>query len=104
MSIQSSKGYIFDLFVCRYVGPYLALSADLAFVLEDDAGVCGYVLAVLDSAQFYQDFRTIWLPQMTAKYPVVGQTEQVSPEKVRLSVFFLLHCSTCHVVTSVPLG
>ena len=67
---------------CRYVGPYLAFSSDIAFVLEDDSGVCGYVLAVLDSAQFYNDFRAIWLPQMITKYPMVGQTDESSPEKV----------------------
>ncbi|HUL50995.1 MAG TPA: GNAT family N-acetyltransferase, partial [Candidatus Nitrosotalea sp.] len=30
-----------------YVGPYLKLEPDLASVLEDDAGVCGYVLGAL---------------------------------------------------------
>lgn len=63
----------------------MTLSSDLAFVLEDDIGVCGYVLAALDSSQFYQEFRSIWLPQMKAKYPVVSPSiEQLSPEKVHL--------------------
>ena len=51
-------------------------------MLEDDGDVCGYVLAVLDSAQFYHDYRTVWLPQMINKYPRVGQCDQSSTEKV----------------------
>ncbi|MEO6036266.1 MAG: beta-N-acetylglucosaminidase domain-containing protein, partial [Verrucomicrobiota bacterium] len=36
-----------------FVGPYLAMEPDLAFVLEDDQGVCGYLLGALDSRKFF---------------------------------------------------
>ena len=36
----------------RWVGPYCALSPTLAFVLEDDLGVCGYVLGALNTRDF----------------------------------------------------
>jgi len=52
-----------------YVGPYLVLEPDLAFVLEDEAGVCGYVLAARDSARFYHRFLTEWLPPLCARFP-----------------------------------
>lgn len=52
-----------------FVGPYLALEPDLAFVLEDDAGVCGYVLGALDSADFYRRMLEVWLPSLQARYP-----------------------------------
>ena len=78
-----SVRFILSLYISRYVGPYLALSSELAFVLEDNNGVCGYVLAVLDSAQFYNKYRSVWLPQMINKYPIVNQQcDQSSPEKV----------------------
>ena len=42
---------------------------DLAFVLEDGAGVCGYVLAALDSARFYERLQAEWLPSLCARHP-----------------------------------
>ena len=70
------------LYIYRFVGPYLTLSSDLSFVLEDNEGVCGYVLAALDSSQFYHEFRTKWLPQIVGKYPIITQTEHMTPEQV----------------------
>ncbi|HTH48282.1 MAG TPA: GNAT family N-acetyltransferase [Candidatus Limnocylindria bacterium] len=52
-----------------YVGPYLALEPALAFVLEDDQGICGYTLAALDSRRFYGRFEQEWLPPLRAIYP-----------------------------------
>ncbi len=52
-----------------YVGPYLSLEPDLAFVLEDGAGVCGYLLGALDSARFYQRLLAEWLPPLRARHP-----------------------------------
>ena len=34
-----------------YVGPYLKYEPDLALVLEDGEGVCGYCLGAMDSRQ-----------------------------------------------------
>lgn len=52
----------------RLVGPYCALSSELAFVLEDSQGVCGYVLGVLDSERFYEQLKREWLPLLHSKY------------------------------------
>jgi ribosomal protein S18 acetylase RimI-like enzyme len=52
-----------------FVGPYIYLEPDLAFVLEDDQGVCGYVLAALDSGDFYRRLRAEWLPHLRAQHP-----------------------------------
>ena len=52
-----------------YVGPYLYHEPDLAFLLEDDEGVCGYVLAALDSVVFDRFYREQWLPPLQRKYP-----------------------------------
>ncbi len=54
----------------RFVGPYLTLSPDLCFVLEDALGVCGYMLATLDSQAFYKAYLEEWLPLVTNDYPV----------------------------------
>ena len=69
---------------CRFVGPYTTLSPELSFVLEDDDGVCGYVLAALDSQAFYSQFMKEWAPQVADKYsvPHVG-IKELTPEEVR---------------------
>jgi ribosomal protein S18 acetylase RimI-like enzyme len=51
-----------------FVGPYMRLEPELAFVLEDDRGVCGYVLAALDSRKFYDAYLTKWLPDIRKQY------------------------------------
>lgn len=52
-----------------YVGPYVTLQPELAFVLEDQEGVCGYVLGALDTQQFYHACLSSWLPRLTPGLP-----------------------------------
>ncbi|HZJ10832.1 MAG TPA: N-acetyltransferase [Trueperaceae bacterium] len=56
-----------------YVGPYVALEPELAFVLEDvlegHSGVCGYVLGALDTEKFQRVFKERWLPPLQATLP-----------------------------------
>lgn len=58
-----------DLLGHVYVGAYLKLAPELAFVLEDDGGVCGYVLGALDSRSFYARYVAEWLPPLQARIP-----------------------------------
>ncbi len=71
----------------RFVGPYLELCRDLSFVLEDPQGVCGYVLAALDSEQFYRTFKAEWLPRVLGLYPTPPPSIQPSPEVVSLGLW-----------------
>ena len=60
----------------RYVSPYIHFSPELAFVLEDmDKNICGYVLATLESGQFYQRYVNEWLPKMKIRYPTIPSSE-----------------------------
>ena len=43
----------------------------------DRDGACGYVLAALDSAQFYEQCKKEWLPQVCTKYPVPTKRETI---------------------------
>ena len=70
------------------MGPYLELSRDLSFVLEDNEGVCGYVLAAQDSLLFYEQLRSHWLTQLEGKYPSLTPRENASAEEVRGVVMF----------------
>ncbi|MGQ5523232.1 GNAT family N-acetyltransferase [Chitinimonas sp. PSY-7] len=60
-----------------YAGPYLALQPDFAWVVEDAAGVCGYVLATPDTATFYTCMETAWLPALRLRYAgLVNQSDR----------------------------
>jgi ribosomal protein S18 acetylase RimI-like enzyme len=52
-----------------YVGPYLKFAPELALILEDDQGVCGYALAVLDSRAFFDRYEREWRPQLCHRFP-----------------------------------
>lgn len=68
----------------RWVGPYVHLEPEHAFVLEDERGVCGYVLGALDSAAFYARFVTAWLPRVREQYTEpTGDPSCWTPSEVR---------------------
>lgn len=50
-----------------YAGPYLRLEPELALVLEDAQGVCGYALGALDSRSYYARYLSEWLPPLRAR-------------------------------------
>jgi ribosomal protein S18 acetylase RimI-like enzyme len=63
-----------------YVGPYLALAPDLAFVLADADDVpVGYVLGVADTAGFEARCATEWWPVLRERYPL-GQARPGTPD------------------------
>ncbi|EGD82363.1 hypothetical protein PTSG_03030 [Salpingoeca rosetta] len=70
----------------RWVGPYLSLPGCLAYVLEDNQGVCGYVLAAIDSRAFYRDLQSLYLPSVAGKY-----TPPAEPRSNWKPVDHLLH-------------
>lgn len=52
-----------------YTQPYLEMEPTFAFVLEDDAGVCGYTFAAPDSARFFGAMKKTYLPRVCAAFP-----------------------------------
>jgi ribosomal protein S18 acetylase RimI-like enzyme len=52
-----------------FVGPYLRFQPDLALILEDDAGVCGYALGASDSRRFYEQYEREWRPALCQQFP-----------------------------------
>jgi ribosomal protein S18 acetylase RimI-like enzyme len=51
-----------------YAGPYLALAPHLAFVVEDDDGVSGYILGAADTAEFQDRLEREWWPELRRHY------------------------------------
>lgn len=56
-----------ELLGLYFAVPYQVFAPDFAFVLDDGAGVCGYVLGAPDTAAFEADFRKDWLPGLKAR-------------------------------------
>jgi ribosomal protein S18 acetylase RimI-like enzyme len=52
-----------------YAGPYLELAPHLAFVVEDDDGVAGYILGAADTAEFECRLEREWWPELQRRYP-----------------------------------
>ncbi len=52
-----------------FVGPYLKFEPDLALMLQDASGVCGYALASFDSRAFYDRYEREWRPGLCAQFP-----------------------------------
>ena len=53
-----------------YVGPYVALQPQLAFVLTDERGIAGYVLGALDTRAFEAACEESWWPRLREQYPL----------------------------------
>ncbi|NXF12798.1 OGA GlcNAcase, partial [Smithornis capensis] len=53
----------------RLLGPFLSLSPEYTFVLEDEDGPCGYAAGALHAEGFLQQRDSSWLPAMRHKYP-----------------------------------
>lgn len=52
-----------------FVGPYLRFDPELALMLEDEEGVCGYALGTLDSRSFYDRYEKEWRPELCSRFP-----------------------------------
>jgi protein O-GlcNAcase/histone acetyltransferase len=53
-----------------FVGPYLAFEPELALILEDSEGICGYALGAMDTRKFYSRYETEWRPRLVARFPL----------------------------------
>ena len=51
-----------------YVGPYMEFEPQSVFILEDDQGLCGYIMGVLDSQTYYQWMHSEWPPKIRVNY------------------------------------
>jgi ribosomal protein S18 acetylase RimI-like enzyme len=54
-----------------WAGPYVDLQPDLAFVLDVDGSVAGYIIATADTRAFVELYTARWLPYLAARYRAV---------------------------------
>lgn len=72
-----------DLLPDIYVGPYVTLQPDLAFVVEKGYRVVGYIVATADTRIFVDRYRDEWLPGFAAKYSLVEPSISVEERMIR---------------------
>ena len=67
---QDATDLFFDPLVLGhiYVGPYMEFEPQSVFILEDDQGICGYIMGVLESRTYYQWMHNEWLPKILVDY------------------------------------
>uniref|UniRef100_G3Q8R5 protein O-GlcNAcase n=1 Tax=Gasterosteus aculeatus aculeatus TaxID=481459 RepID=G3Q8R5_GASAC len=74
-----------DIVGDRCFGPCLALCPEYCFILEDELGVCGCVLGILDVRSFAKRCQANWMPAMRDKYPQKGgNTHSSTQELIKL--------------------
>ena len=82
-----------DLMPDIFARPYLLLEPELAFVVEDEQGVGGYILGAADTRVFARRYAAEWLPWFRLKYqhtqPPVTKDDQMrhlgfTPERMLL--------------------
>lgn len=66
-----AAGILRDPHLIAYVfaDPYLLLQPELAFVAEREGVVLGYVVAALNSAEFYARWQLEWAPRFAGSHP-----------------------------------
>lgn len=64
-----------DLAAYVLVDPYVLLQPELAFVAEDNGVVLGYVVAALDSEEFYARWQLEWSPRFARTHPAERWTD-----------------------------
>lgn len=61
-----------DILGHLYVGNYVVMEPELAFVVDGPNGVAGYVVGARDSRGFYERMEREWLPRLRARIPDPG--------------------------------
>ena len=79
-----------NMFYCRLVGGLITLNNQYSFVVENNEGMCGYVVAAPDANEFHTRMTVSWLPEMQQKYPAPVETESTSLTLAQVIYYWLL--------------
>src|SRR4051794_19501278 len=73
-----------DLLGHLYAGPYPIADPGLTFVVVDDQGVCGYLVATADSYRFERWLGSSWFPVLRAQHGVADDPGDGTQDHVLL--------------------
>ncbi|QJW35677.1 GNAT family N-acetyltransferase [Cellulosimicrobium protaetiae] len=84
-----------------YLGAYLALEPDLAFVVEADGVAAGYVLGARDTAAFEARSEREWWPPLRERYPL-GSFPEGSRDEALVAQIHRPHLTERSVLGDYP--
>jgi ribosomal protein S18 acetylase RimI-like enzyme len=85
-----------------YAGPYLELAPELAFVVEDDDGVAGYVLGAADTAEFEDRLERDWWPELRRRYPTFQTHSDAALDDLLIALMHSPPRAPADVVAAYP--
>ena len=85
-----------------YAAPYALFAPDLAFVLEDEEGVGGYVLGALDTIAFDARVEAEWWPPLRRRYPLRADGGGDTPDGWLIGMIHRPHRRDPDVVAAYP--
>jgi ribosomal protein S18 acetylase RimI-like enzyme len=85
-----------------YAGPYLKLSPDLAFVVEDGDGVAGYILGAADTAEFEDRLERDWWPELRRRYPTYRTDGDATLDDLLIALMHSPARAPAGLVTAYP--
>jgi ribosomal protein S18 acetylase RimI-like enzyme len=85
-----------------YAAPYALFEPTLAFVLEDDEGVGGYVLGALDTTAFDARLEQEWWPALRSRYPLPPPERGGTPDGFLIGMIHGRHHRDPEVVAGHP--
>jgi len=78
-----------DLVADESIGGLLFLSPEYCFVLEDETGICGYLVSCLDVKEYRKIWNRTWLPKMREKYSKPQKSNStLTPSERLISTFY----------------
>ena len=85
-----------DLLPDIFLGPYLSLEPELAFVVDTGQRAAGYVVGTADTERFVDAHRRTWVPRFAAAHPLVEPPHDPEEQLVLLghrpeSILDLVH-------------
>lgn len=94
-----------DLVSYVYADPYLLLQPELAFVADAEGMVLGYVVAALDSQEFFARWQLEWSPRFAISHPADPDVNPADADsqlraflhRPRLLLFDDLACYPAHL-------
>jgi ribosomal protein S18 acetylase RimI-like enzyme len=85
-----------------YAAPYALFEPGLAFVLEDERGVGGYVLGALDTTAFDARLEVEWWPALRGRYPLPPGGVPDTPDGLLIGMIHRPHRRDPDVVATHP--
>ena len=84
-----------------YVTPYVLHQPEFAYLLKVDGTASGYVLGVLDTAQFERDLSANYWPEAVRKYSQIQQSVSDSDKRL-LDLLFHMKKTTENILSPFP--